>query len=136
MGIMTAKTRSLRSDDLGQADGAADIREGARRQPALVGPARPYNDNTRADDVRTNDPHTNHTWESRADRPAAVPFAKSGETSYRAAPEAVGSSPSALRRGPLVTRWIGFAAKRRQAQARADRMSDRLSGTDSDAFRS
>lgn len=35
------------------------------------------------------------------------------------------TAPIVRRRGPLVTRWIGFSAQRRRARERSDRLQDR-----------
>ena len=113
---MIAQTGRARSDEVGSAD-TSDGFGGDEREPTVPGGlALPYNDNARGSDA-VGASRTDRSARMQ-DRDAAVPPAPS--------PSETSRPPSqSRRRGPLVTRWIGFAAQRRQARERADRLRDR-----------
>ncbi|MCJ2034161.1 hypothetical protein [Methylobacterium sp. J-068] len=114
---MTADIRKIRSHDL-ETPGARD----AEREPAVLGClALPFNDNAREANAREDG--------ARGSRAPIESETPTGDD-HPAAPPAtlVGEGPRTRRGGPLVTRWIGFAAHRRANQARTNRMRDLASG--------
>ena len=115
MRTMTADIRKIRSGDFDAADAPADARETEGRPVVLTRLALPFNDNAREAQARglaqSQDADSADGESFTRDRPAPT--------------EGLSASPRIRRRGPLVTRWIGFAAERRRAQARVNRMRAR-----------
>lgn len=112
---MTAETRKIRPYDDVAADEPSDTREFGRSgrdagPAALAGAASPFNDNARET--------------SAISQPRDEAFDDEEDRAFSADASVQNPAP-ARRRGPLVTRWIGFAAQRRRAQARVSRMRDR-----------
>lgn len=118
VGRMTAETRKIRPYDVAAAAEPSDTREfgtsGLDAGPAaLAGAASPFNDNARETSAISQPPD-----EAFDDEEDEEDLAFSADASVQ-------NPAPARRRGPLVTRWIGFAAQRRRAQARVSRMRDR-----------
>jgi hypothetical protein len=112
---MIAQTRRIRSDEAGQAK-ASGLGEDGREPTVPGGLALPYNDNARGSDA---------AGASRTDRSVRMQDRDDADLPAPSPSEAASPPSQSRRRGPLVTRWIGFAAQRRQARDRADRLRDR-----------
>lgn len=108
--MMTAKIRKIRSYDLEPTDEASAIREADTGTVMLNRLAMPFNDNAR----ESRDAETSALTIDMSSNEADAPAESRGTMANTSKP--------ARRRGPLVTRWIGYAAHRRQAQARANRV--------------
>ena len=113
MCMMTAETRKIRLYDVVADDEATDMGKTDTGSASLGGAATPFNDNARGISAR----------------PLPQEGESDGDGFTASAPEGTGpaadGSVHVRRRGPLVTRWIGFAAQRQRAQARVSRMRDR-----------
>jgi hypothetical protein len=116
---MIAQTRRIRSDEAGQAK-ASGLGEDGREPTVPGGLALPYNDNARGSDAQDD-----ATGASRTDRSARMQDRDDAGLPAPSPSEASSPPSQSRRRGPLVTRWIGVAAQRRQARDRADRLRDR-----------
>jgi len=100
--MMTVDTRKSRSRDLGSADEPISFRARDAEQSPRDEAGMPFNDNVRESLVRRLPvPDADETIDDPSDT----------------ADEAATPAPRVRRRGPLVTRWIGFAAQRRRARA-------------------
>jgi hypothetical protein len=114
--MMTVDTRKSRSRDLGSADEPIPFRARDAEPTPRDDAGMPFNDNVRESLARRLPvPDADETIDDTADY---------SDT----ADEAASPAPRVRRRGPLVTRWIGFAAQRRRARAHRSSASQAESG--------
>jgi hypothetical protein len=123
-GVMTADIRKLRP--LGDGPGPTNAAAGTGAVAHVVRPAHGNTqDSRRRLIVVTEKTHpeafghdapteASDLADGTADADMTTPTAGTGDT-----------TPTIRRRGPLVTRWIGFSAQRRRARERSSRLQDR-----------
>jgi hypothetical protein len=123
-GVMTADIRKLRplGDGPGPTNAAAGTGAGAR--VALPTPVNTQ-DSRRRLIVVTEKTHPEAFGHDAPSEESRLADGTADSEATVLTGEAGDAAPIVRRRGPLVTRWIGFSAQRRRARERSNRLEDR-----------